>query len=380
MTSAERHEARYQRRRAKREARLAKVNADCTFERVFSFTNLYKSYRVCCLGVGWKKSTQLYRANAIYNVAKTYRDLMSGKFRTKGFYEFDLYERGKPRHIRAVHISERVVQRCLCDHALIPLLERSFIHDNGASMKGKGITFALNRLETHLHRFWREHGTEGYVLTFDVHHFFDSIPHDLIRKILDKAVYDERLRALTTYFMDQFGPVGMGLGSQISQICALASLNALDHNVKEKAHIRYYGRYMDDGYLIHHSKEYLQKCRKAIIRFCRNIGFELNENKTQIRPLRRGVRYLKIRFILTDSGRVVRLPARRSITTMRHKLRTFRRWVDDPNNKFSFEDVQTSFASWEGHMKHCNSWRTRQRMSTFYNDLFEKELRQCIAS
>lgn len=380
MTSEERHEARYQRRRARREARRAAVNAKCSFEQVFSFTNLYKAYRVCCLGVGWKKSTQIYRANAIFNVAKTYRELMAGKFRSKGFYEFDLFERGKPRHIRAVHISERVVQRCLCDHALIPLLERSFIQDNGASMKGKGISFALDRLETHLHRFWREYGTDGYVLTFDVHHFFDSIPHDHIRRILDKAVYDERVKKLTCYFMDQFGAVGMGLGSQISQICALASLNGLDHNIKEKARVRYYGRYMDDGYLIHHSKAYLQKCRKAIIRFCRKIGFELNENKTQIRPLRRGVRFLKIRFLLTSTGRVVRLAPRKNTSGMRRKLKKFRRWVDDPKRRFTFADVRTSYTSWQGHIKHCNSWRARTRMEVLYQQLFAKEIARCTAS
>lgn len=380
MTSAERHEARYQRRRAQREVRRAAVNARCTFERVFSFTHLYKSYKVCCLGVGWKKSTQIYRANAIYNVARTYRELMAGKFKSKGFYEFDLFERGKPRHIKAVHISERVVQRCLCDYALNPLLERSFIYDNGASMRGKGVDFALDRMETHLHRFWREHGTDGYVLSFDVHHFFDSIPHDHICKILDKAIDDERVRDLAKYFMAQFGTVGMGLGSQISQICALASLNELDHSIKEKARIRYYGRYMDDGYLIHESKEYLQKCRKSIIRLCHRIGFELNENKTQIRPLRRGVRFLKVRFFLTDNGRVVRLAPRKNTTSMRRKLKTFRRWVDDPKRNFTFEDVRTSYMSFLGHIKHCNSWRTCQRMDILYHELFAKEIAKCTAS
>lgn len=374
MTSAERHEARYQRRRAKREARRALVDSKCTFEQVFRYYNLYSSYKLCCLGVGWKKSTQIYRANAILNVAKTHWALIDGTFRSKGFYEFDLYERGKPRHIRAVHISERVVQRCLCDHALVPQLERSFIHDNGASMRGKGIDFALDRMETHLRRYWREHGTEGYVLTFDIHKFFDSIPHDYVFGILDKAIPDERVRNLTKYFISQFGSVGMGLGSQISQTCALATLNALDHNIKERAGIRYYGRYMDDGYLIHESKEYLEKCRKAIIRHCNRIGLTLNENKTQIRPLKHGVRFLKVRFFLTESGRVVRLAPRKNTTAMRKKLKIFRRWVDDPRKNFTFADVQTSYASWQGHIGHCDSWRTRQRMDLLYRELFAKEL------
>lgn len=36
---------------------------------------------------------------------------MDGTWKTKGFFAFDLMERGKLRHIRSVHIAERVVQR-----------------------------------------------------------------------------------------------------------------------------------------------------------------------------------------------------------------------------------------------------------------------------
>lgn len=373
MTSAERHEQRYQRRRAQREAKKRAANEDITFEKVFSFRHLYDSYRKCCLGVGWKRSTQIYRANAILNVANTHRALMAGTFRSRGFQEFDIYERGKPRHIRAVHISERVVQRCLCDYAPVPLLERSFIYDNGASMKGKGIDFALNRLERQLRKFWLHHGKEGWVLTFDVHRYFDSIPHDYIKAVIDRAIADERIKALTYYFIDQFGDVGMGLGSQVSQICALASLNALDHMIKERLGIRFYGRYMDDGYLIHHDRAHLQKCREEIIRQCNAIGFTLNMDKTEIKPLRRGFRFLKVRFFLTDSGGVIRLPNRRNTTAMRRKLRKFKLWVDNPLSRFTLTDAQTSFISWTGHIQHCNSWRTRQRMRLLFREIFGVE-------
>ena len=147
MNSAERHERRYQRRKAarlKRRAELAKQYGN--FERVFSFEHLYGSYRESVKGVGWKASTQRYKASALANVNKTHDELLAGRFRSKGFYEFDLVERGKPRHIRSVHISERVVQRCLCDYSLVPMLSRTFIYDNGASLRGKGYDFAVRRV------------------------------------------------------------------------------------------------------------------------------------------------------------------------------------------------------------------------------------------
>lgn len=383
MTSEERKEARYQRRKAKREGKLSEINQECTFEKVFSFSHLYHSYRMCCKGVGWKKSTQAYRANAILNVAKAYWSLRDGSFRSKGFFEFDIFERGKPRHIRAVHISERVIQRCLCDYALVPLLQRSFIYDNGASMKGKGISFALDRMEEHLKEYYRRYGTEGYILTFDMHHYFDSIPHELVFRILDRAVADEKVRNLAKYFVRQFGDVGLGLGSQVSQICALAALNGLDHRIKEMARIPFYGRYMDDGYLICPDKEYLNRCRKAVIRYCRGMGLQLNDNKTQIKPVRSGVRFLKIRFILTEKGGVIRLVNRKNVVRMRRKLKIFREWARDPENRFTAEDAETSYASWKGHVKHCNSWRTRQEMQKLYRKLFlemEVQEERCTVS
>lgn len=58
--------------------------------------------------------------------------------------------------------------------------------------------------------------------------------------------------------IDSFdGEVGLGLGSQISQIMELLVLNDLDHYIKERLKIKYYIRYMDDFILIHPDKEYL---------------------------------------------------------------------------------------------------------------------------
>ena len=181
MTSEERREARYQRRKAEREAKKQERNENCgCFEAVFSYDNMYDAYKQTRKGVLWKSSVQTYKANALANVYKTRVELLSGRYKSRGFTEFDLVERGKPRHIKSVHISERVVQRCLCDNCLTPLLSSSFIHDNGASLKGKGIDFALDRLERHLHEHYRRHGTEGYALLFDFSKYFDTARHNPI--------------------------------------------------------------------------------------------------------------------------------------------------------------------------------------------------------
>lgn len=152
------------------------------FGDVFTFGNLYAAYKKCRRGVGWKHSTQAYKENAFINVRMAQRKLLSGTWESNGFIEFDIFERGKHRHIRSVHITERVVQRCLCDNLLTPVLGPRLIPDNSASQKGKGVDYALRRLETHLHQFYRKFGRDGYILIYDFHKFFDSISHDAIAK------------------------------------------------------------------------------------------------------------------------------------------------------------------------------------------------------
>lgn len=102
MTSQERHQARYLRRKAKREAKRAeRMREFDNFDKVFSFEHLWKAYRKCVCGVGWKASTQKYRNTPISNIAYTYLRLKGGTYKSKGFYSFTIIERGKVRHIKA---------------------------------------------------------------------------------------------------------------------------------------------------------------------------------------------------------------------------------------------------------------------------------------
>ena len=369
MTSEERKEARFQRRKAARaEKKAACCGQSDNFDWVFSYEHLYHSYKMCRRNVGWKASVQKYITNAPINVYQTWQRLQAGKYRTSGFFEFDLMERGKKRHIRSVTIGERIVQRCLCDYALVPVLGRTYIYDNGASMANKGYSFAVDRLCQHLRQHYRKHGTEGYVLLFDFSKFFDRVSHRVVKAVLHREFSDERIIKLTEHFIDAFGDVGLGLGSQISQVLALASANRLDHYIQEQCRIGSYGRYMDDGYLIHPSKEYLQKCLEGIRRICEELEITLNEKKTQIVKLSRGFTFLKVRFFLLPGGRIVRKINHCSVTRMRRKLKSYQRFV--AAGKMTMDDVYQSWQSWKAYASNFNAWHTIQSMAALYNKLF----------
>lgn len=369
MNSKERHEARYQRRKAARMAKKADMLKDFgDFDAVFSFERLYASYRASIKGVGWKASTQRYKASALANLTKTQNELLTGRYRSRGFYEFDLVERGKPRHIRSVHISERIVQRCLCDYCLVPVLSKSFVYDNGASLRGKGYDFAVRRVTQFMARHYRKHGRAGYVLVFDFSKYFDMAQHAPIFEQIRRSGIDGRLVALSEYFISCFGDVGLGLGSQVSQIAALTLPNRIDHYIKDVLGMKHYARYMDDGCIICESKKKLENCLRELRRLCAEHGIKLNEKKTQIIKLTRGFTFVKVRFRFGRNGAVIRKATYQGIRHMRKKLKTFRKWVD--SGRMQAADVAASLVSWRGHMKRFHAYYAVQNTMKLYNELF----------
>ena len=379
MTSEERHHQRYLRRKARRAAAKTARLADADdFNKVFTYDHMYEAYRRCRCNVGWKASVQRYVAAAPLNIQRTRAKLLAGTYRCPDFFEFDIYERGKKRHIKSTVIGERIVQRCLCDYALVPVIGGSFIYDNGACMKNKGCDFAVRRMLSHLEKYTREHGTEGYILIGDLKSFFDSVPHWAVEQLLREHFTDERIIRLVMAMVRQFDPsapagkgIGLGLGSQVSQVLAPAIPSAMDHFVKEVLQVPYYGRYMDDFYLIHHDKDFLKNCVARIREKCGEVGLTLSDRKTQIVKLSHGFTYLKVRVYLTSTGHVVKKIHPRSVTRQRRKLKKLRRLLD--NGVLLPDDAYNSFQSWSSHSRRFDAWRTRESMKALYTQLFISE-------
>lgn len=369
MNSQERKEARYQRRKAKREARRLEIVKQYNFERVINPDKLYRAMKEARRGVYWKASVQRYNMNFLRNILQASKDLQVGKDLRKGFYEFDIIERGKHRHIRSVHFSERVIQRSLCSNALIPHLTRGLIHDNGASIAKKGIHFALDRLKLHLTKHFKEHGTEGYLLLVDFKGYFDNIQHEPIRAMYEKAFSEDgRLIDLSMLFIDAFGELGLGLGSETSQINAIAYSSSNDHHVKEVIRCPYYGRYMDDSYFICESKEQARYILDVMITKYAEKGIIISPKKTRIVKLSRGFAFLKTYFLLEPTGRIVVRPSRESAARQRRKIKKFKKFLDA--GQMSLGEIRSSYMSWRGYISHTDSQRTVHNMDCLYKRLF----------
>jgi hypothetical protein len=69
---------------------------------------------------------------------------------------------------------------------------------------------------------------------------------------------------------------------------------------------------MDDLYLIHADKDYLRHCLAEIEKVCDTLGITINRGKTRIVTLSSGVSFLKGKYRLLPSGKILRLPGKDS--------------------------------------------------------------------
>ena len=373
MTSEERHAARRKRREEARRKKKEAFNLEHgQLESVIDFGNLLDGFDESRKSVRWKCSVQRYEASVLRKTYETHMKLLRGEDVRRGFHRFTLMERGKLREISSVHISERVVQRSLCDNALVPVLTRSAIQDNMACIKGRGTHQAIQRAAEFMREYYRKHGSnEGVVVLIDFKNFFGNMKHEYIRKILEKHFTDQRLVEFTMLFVDAFGDVGCGLGSQVSQIIGTVYPSRADHYAKEVLQIRPYERYMDDTIMIFETKAQADFALEALYKIYEEMGIEVNKKKTQKISLKHGFTWLKTQFKLTDTGKVIMRPCRKSITRERRKLKKLKRMLDE--GRITFEEVKQQYASWVGYMKHKMSWRTVQNMNRLFNKLFIEE-------
>ena len=372
-------------RAEKRAARLSKFD---DFTKVADYNSLYQAYKDARKGVRWKASVQRYGMELSKNLCTLHNKLINGEDVRKGFIPFDLMERGKLRHIQSVHFSERIPQKSLSQNALIPILGNSLIYDNGASRKGMGISHAINRAIRHLREYYRHYGSEGYILQIELKDYFASIPHEPLKELLREKFKDEKIINLTYSFIDAFAQekmrrarkegifltkeecsVGLGLGSEICQICAVAYPDSIDHYIKEKARCRWYARYNDDSYVIHHSKVFLKELLNQIRALYEAKGIRLNEKKTRIVKLSRGFTFLKTKFIITKTGKVIKRLCRKSVVTMRRKLKSFARFVQA--GEMTTKQAYDAFQSWIGYAMHKNSVTTVRNMKQLFRQLFK---------
>ena len=300
--------------------------------------NLYKAYKASIKGSKWKETTQRFMMNFLRYIFDIQEDILNRTLQNGPVQEFSLSERGRVRPITSIPIRDRIVRHVLCDDILLPEVRKHIIYDNCASIKGRGISQQRNRFEVHLRKFYKLYGNEGWILFGDFSKFYDNIIHEIAkRELLSLFDDDEFIDWLLTLIFDGFKidvsymsdeeyamceetlfnkleyraipkaelngskwmAKSVNIGDQLSQIIGIYYPNRIDTYVKYVRSQKFYGRYMDDWYIMSTSKEELVDLLDNISDIAKELGIHINMKKTRIVKISSTYKFLQIKYSLT---------------------------------------------------------------------------------
>ena len=372
---------------------------------------LYDSFLASLKGSAWKEEPQRFEIDFLSEIVKLKREIESREYKTSKGTEFTLNERGKIRHIHGARIRDRVVRHAFCDGELEHVLRPLLIHNNGASQKGKGLAFSRRIFERDLHNFYLKYrDNDGYIGFIDFSKFYDNIRHDLVREMIGPRISEEGRwlldEILQTFAVDvsymtpeeyagcmsrkfnsvayyetvaaeartgeRFMPKGVDIGDQLSQDIGIFFPTPVDIYAKVVRGCKWYGRYMDDMYVICRDRAELADVIRGIIAEARAMGMFINEHKTHIARLGGTFKYLQIKYTLTPSGKVIKRINPKSVTRERRRLAAYKRLMD--RGRMTYEDIEQATRSWLGDYARIMSKKQIQHMKTRYKALFGKEI------
>lgn len=383
MTSEERREARYCRRRLRRQAkREARAEALGPMEGVYSYRKMFQHGRKCCNGVRWKQSTQNFEGHLFSGTAARRRAVLDRTWKPKPGRHFTLRERGKVRPIDAPHIQDRQIQKTLCREVLIPLYEPGMIQANGASRTGKGLHWQYDLLTQQLVRHYRKYGRAGAVLQIDLKGFFPNSPHREVRRQHEKWLCRADLiwaaeRALASNPGAAQGR-GQSLGVEVSQQEMVMLPGPEDCWLLCQARVEAAGHYMDDYYIIGPDEAELRRVGRELVRHFEERGIPVNRKKCKVTPLDKPFRFCKVRFTLTETGRVKKNGSRTGIKAARRKLKLLRReWKE---GKRGLDEAAQYMECQEAYYRKYNDHGRVLRLRRLCWALFEGRVQRCIVS
>jgi len=323
------------------------------FERVCDFCALTTAAIEAARGKKKKARVAMFLQNLETEVIALEKEVREKNYQPRPYHTFIVHD-PKVRMICAADFRDRVVHHAICK-VLEPIFERSLISDTYACRKGKGTHLAIRKAQALCRRY-------NYFLKLDVHKFFDSVDHEILKALLRRKIKDLDMLQLLDVFVDHAVPwtkpgKGIPIGNLTSQHFANLYLSSMDHFIKGTLHIKGYIRYMDDLLLLSNTKERLWDAQRKVEGFLNNqLKLILKDDAVLLAPVTQGVPFLGMHVF----PGVIRLS--------RKGWRRFRKKIMVKEDPLAWPEIDTdglvrSVASMVGHIRHAD---TRNLRTSFF--------------
>lgn len=378
------------------------------FNSICSMDNLYRAYQNAKSGKGWYKEVKQIEKRPFYYLAGLQYMLKNHLFKTSEYEIFILNEGKKKRDVyKLPFFPDRIAQWAILQ-VIEPFLVANMTADTYSAIPGKGIQPIVNdlrgyyktkRVDGKKKSVWvpsillSDEENTRYCYKIDLHHYYQSINHEVLKQKFRKVFKDPELLWLLDEIVDSintateedlielslFGEIevdpitGIPIGNYMSQYSGNFYLSSFDHWVKEELHVKHYYRYMDDVVIFASSKEELHEIHRKVTAYTRDYLHLNIKGNYQIFPTKvRGVDFVGYRFF----GEYTLLRKSTAINFKR-KMRACRKKME--NNIPPTYSEWCSFNSYKGWLGNCDSYRLFKKymepLIEYTQNYYEREVK-----
>ena len=378
------------------------------FNSICSMDNLYRAYQNAKSGKGWYKEVKQIEKRPFYYLAGLQYMLKNHLFKTSDYEIFILNEGKKKRDVyKLPFFPDRIAQWAILQ-VIEPFLVANMTADTYSAIPGKGIQPIVNdlrgyyktkRVDGKKKSVWvpsillSDEENTRYCYKIDLHHYYQSINHEVLKQKFRKVFKDPELLWLLDEIVDSINTAteedlielslsgeievdpntGIPIGNYMSQYSGNFYLSSFDHWVKEELHVKHYYRYMDDVVIFASSKEELHEIHRKVTAYTRDYLHLNIKGNYQIFPTKvRGVDFVGYRFF----GEYTLLRKSTAINFKR-KMRACRKKME--NNIPPTYSEWCSFNSYKGWLGNCDSYRLFKKymepLIEYMQNYYEREVK-----
>lgn len=214
-------------------------------------------------------------------------------------------------------------------------------------------------------------GISDYAKTETVNAYMtDEEYENCLQDTFNKLTYREIPKELLTG--EKWMAKSVNIGDQLSQVIGIYYPYRIDNYVKYVRSQKFYGRYMDDWYIMNQSKEELLDLLENIRAIVAELGIHINEKKTRIVKISSTYKFLQIKYSLTKNGKIIKRINSQRVTAMRRRLKKLA--IKIQNEEVPYINVENMFKGWMGNFYKILSKKQRENIIKLYEELFGKRI------
>lgn len=339
------------------------------------FTLIDKVYREKTLGIAFAKvyknqgasgldrvRVEDFKRNCETELRKLSAELTAGKYQPQAIRRVFIPKPGssEQRPLGIPTVRDRVVQEAL-RIVIEPIFEKCFLDCSYGFRPNRGAKDALRNVDQLL--------ADGYnwVVDADIRKFFDTIDHEILVKLIEEKIADQRIIKLIWQFLKQpisedgkliKNELGTPQGGVISPLLANIYLHQLD--------LKLVGvdfkivRYADDLVVLTKTPEEAETARQLVETITTELKLELHQEKTKIVNMEipeSSFEFLGYRFYRSKKGKICKLVREKSQIKLREKIRQLTKRHNGNSMQCNIDRINPILKGWFEYFKqaHFNS-------------------------